>query len=153
MALTNPRDTIKYDGILPVNLPFLIDASTITYLATATGGSASVGLAVTLSGNKTIALCADGDQVLGKLILVEADGKATVQIGGAVELPAGDSATVTAGNKIVGALGASSAKGYIRDAVATAASPTQAQGNEARKSRHTILDAATTTAVVVFLSQ
>ena len=123
---------------------YKIDASTITYDATKAGGSTQVGLAVTLSSDDTVALTADGSAILGKLILVESDGKCNVMTEGTMTLPGGDSATLTLGATIVGALGAASAKGYIR----SAASGTAA---ELIKARGRIENNDTTTAVVVTL--
>lgn len=122
----------------------IADNSTILYDGTLPNGSASIGLAVTLSANDTIALCADGDAVLGKLIKVESDLVCTVQYKGTMTLPAGASATVTRMTTIVGALGASSAKGCIR----SAASGTAA---ELIKARGFIANNADTTKVVVSL--
>lgn len=152
MATSNPRNTISFDEIRSQRDTYIIDNSTITYSATATGGSASVGLAVTLSADKTVALCADGDPILGKLILVESDNKCAIQTEGYCTLPGGASATLTAGAKIVGALGASSAKGYIRAVAATTGSYVQGTANDALKGAHKIIDATTTTAVVVKLT-
>jgi hypothetical protein len=121
--MSNPRATQTNDGIAPVVGTFYYDNSSVTYDATKAGGSASVGLAVTLSDDNTIATAADGEFVLGKLLRVEADGRCAVQIGGVVQLPGGNSATLTLGSGIVGALNASSAEGYIR----SAASGTAAQ--------------------------
>ena len=67
-----------------------------------------------------------------------------MQVGGYCDLPGGDSATLTLGVGIVGALGAASAKGYIR----IAASGTAA---ETVKERGRIVANDTTTAVVVDL--
>ena len=150
--MSDPRNTVKFKGARSERETFIIDNSTITYDATKVGGSAVVGRAVTLSGNGTVALAADGDSILGRLEQVYVDLKAVVTTDGYVELPAGQSATVTAGKKIVGALGASSAKGFIRNVVSAGASPSQTEVNEIAAARHTIIDAATTTAVVVLLS-
>lgn len=120
--MPNPRNIVSFEGVNAEYATYKIDASSITYDATKTGGSAAIGLAVTLSADDTVALTADGNAVVGKLVLVEADGKATVQVGGYMTLPGGQGATLTRGKAIVGALGASSAKGYIREvATATAA--------------------------------
>jgi len=120
-----------------------IDNSTITYSATSNGGSASVGLAVTYSAAGTVALTADGNFVLGRLIKVESDNYATVQYRGAMELPSGASATLTLGKAIVGDLDGST-KGYIREvATATAA--------ELGVARGFIHDASDTAAVQVVL--
>jgi hypothetical protein len=131
------------DGVNPRTIPGVIDASTITYDSTKARGSASVDLAVTLSASKTFALCADGDMVWGKLQSVEPDGACTVVVGGGITLPGGSGATLTAGTAIVGALGAASAKGYIRSAnTATAA--------EGFRTRFRIWDATDATAVQVY---
>ena len=137
--MADPRNTVAFDGIGYEAQTFLIDDSTITYSATAANGSASVGLAVTLSTHSTVALAADGEFILGKLISVDSDDKAVVQTGGFMTLPGGTSATLTPGLKIVGDL-LVSAKGYIR-VVAT----------EDTVSRGFIVDSSTTTAVVVKL--
>lgn len=141
--MADARNTVDFEGIGAEYVTFLIDDSTITYSATATNGSAQVGLAVALSTHKTVELVGDGEEVLGKLISVESDDKAVVQVGGYMELPAGTSATLTPGKKIVGDL-LVSAEGYIREvATATAA--------ELGVARGMIIDAGTTTAVMVRL--
>ncbi len=142
--MANPRKAVEFEGIGLLTATYKIDASTITYDATKTGGSAQVGLAVTLSADDTVALVADADAIEGKLLSVEADGMCTVQVGGYMTLPGGASATLTRGLAIVGALGAASAKGYIR----VAASGTAA---ELVKCRGGIVRNGTTTAVVVKL--
>ena len=138
------RTNVSNIGVGGVYRTYKIDNSTITYSATAAGGSAQVGLAVTFSAADTVALTADADAVVGKLILVESDDKATVMTEGTMTLPGGDSATLTLGATIVGDLGAANAKGYIR----SAASGTAA---ELVKARGRIENAGTTTAVVVTL--
>lgn len=138
------RTTSSNIGSGAVYETFAIDDSTITYDATEENGSAQVGLAVTFSTHDTVELVEDGDPIVGKLIQVEKDGFCTVQTGGVMTLPGGDSATLTVGLAIVGDLGAASAKGYIR----IAASGTAA---ELVKCRGQICNSATTTAVVVRL--
>lgn len=138
--------TVQHEGIDAVYVTFLTDNSTIVYDATKARGAATTMLdkAVTLSAAKTVALAADGDAVIGRLELVESDNVASVQTEGYTTLPGGASATLTLGKKIVGALGAASAKGYIREvATGTAA--------ELGKADHEIIDASDTTAVVVSL--
>ena len=144
--MSDPRDRVEFEGIGERRATFKIDGVTITYDPTKAGGAAStmINKAVTLSADDTVALAADGDAVVGKLISVESDTKGVVQVEGFCDLPAGASASVTRGLKIVGALGASSAKGYIREA----ASGTAAELN---KGRGRIIRNATTTAVVVQL--
>lgn len=142
--MADPRNTVSFEGIGYEAESFLIDGSTITYDATKVRGSAQVDLAVTLSGNGTVALAADGDAIVGKLVQVETDLVAVVQTGGFVTLPGGNGATLTRGAQIVGALNPSSAKGYIR----IAASGTAA---ELVKARGQIIDSSDATAVVVRL--
>jgi hypothetical protein len=143
--MANPRNIVSFTDIDPLTVTYKIDGSTITYSATTTNGSAQVGLAVTLSTDDTVGLVGDGEAVEGKLIKVEADNKATVQVGGYMTLPAGNGASLTLGKKIVGALNASSAEGYIREvATGTAA--------ELGVCRGRIINNDTTTAVVVHLT-
>lgn len=140
------RNQVDYTGIRDENsaITVKIDNSTITYDATKANGSAQVGLACTWSADDTVALTQDGNYVLGKIKQVHSDLFATVQKWGVVTLPAGNGATVTRGKKIVGALGASSARGYIREvATATAA--------ELGVQRGEIMNVADSTAVVIDL--
>jgi len=119
--MADPRAILDYTHIDPQTVTFSIDNSTITYDAAEAGGSAQVGLAVKLSADATVALTTDGSQVLGKLLLVEYDGKCTVQTGGYMKLPSGSGASLTVGKAIVGDLDGSDA-GYIREvATGTAA--------------------------------
>ena len=138
------RSSVSNIGVVGAYRTYKIDDSTITYDASKAGGSTQVGLAVTFSDDDTVALTADGEAVRGKLILVEGDGKCNVMTDGTMVLPGGASVTLTRGTKIVGALGAASAKGYIR----SAASGTAA---ELIKARGVIENVADTTAVVVTL--
>lgn len=132
--MANPRAIVAHDENNVKRDTFIIDNSTITYDKTKPFGSDQAGkqLAVTLSGNDTIALCADGDSILGILEKVEADNMAVVALlgGGAfLGFKKGNGATVTRGTTIVGALGASSAKGFIRSAASgTAAELIKARG-------------------------
>lgn len=139
---TNYRDTVKFDGIGGTPVTYKGDNSTIVYDKTKEGGSDAYGLAAVLSGNGTVKLAEDGEKIIGKVGVVEPGPKVTI-LNGFVSLPAGDSATVTAGFGIVGDLGAASAKGYIRNvAKATLAEVVEAAGT-------TIIDATTATAVIV----
>lgn len=154
MALATPRNIVGYEETAdPTDLTFKIDNSTITFDATQANGAvvAMIGKAVSLSADDTAQLASDGEAVLGKLISVTADLKCSVRVLGFVTLPAGASATVTRGKKIVGALGAASAKGYIRDVVVAAASYAASEANEAQKARGLIIDVGTTTAVGIIL--
>lgn len=142
--MADPRSAVQFNEIAPVFATFKIDNSTIVYSATAVNGSVSVGLSVTLSASDTVALASDGNAIVGKLVSVTKDNFATVQIGGGMTLPGGVSAALTLGKKVVGALGASSAKGYIRETnTGTAA--------ENGLSRGFIINASDTANVVVWL--
>lgn len=141
------RKNIKFEGIAEVYATFKIDGVTITYDATKQNGAAAtmIDKAVSLSADDTVQLASDGEAITGRLVLVEADSVATVQVGGFTALPGGAAATLTRGAKIVGALGAASAKGYIR----AAASGTAA---ELILCRGQIINNGTTTAVMVYLN-
>ena len=142
--MADPRLDVKYDDIKPVFVTYKIDNSTITYSAPEVRGSAQRDLVVSLSAAETVELIGDGEAIEGKLISVTKDNFCTVQIGGIMTLPGGSGATLTLGKKIVGDLGAASAEGYIREVnTATAA--------ELGLMRGRIIDAGTTTAVVVHL--
>lgn len=141
--MADPRLDTKFDDIGAEYVTFKIDDSTITYSATEVNGSAQVGLAVTFSDDETVQLVGDGEAVVGKLIKVEKDGYCVVQTAGFMTLPAGTSASLTNGKKIVGDL-LVSAEGYIREVnTATAA--------ELGVQRGMIVDNSVTTAVVVRL--
>lgn len=141
--MADPRNTVAFDDIGYEAQTFLIDGVTITFDATKVNGSAQAGLAVAFSAHKTVELAGDGEEIVGKLISVESDGKAVVQTGGYMKLPAGTGASLTPGKKIVGDL-LVSAEGYIREvATATAA--------ELGVARGMIVDASVATAVVVKL--
>lgn len=114
--MSDPRAVTDLEGIGFHGITKPIDGSTITYDITKTDGSAGVGFAVSLSSTGAAQLASDGEHIVGKLINVESDGFCTIQDDGYTTLPLGTSATVTPGNKFVGALGPSNAKGYIRGA-------------------------------------
>lgn len=142
--MADPRAATNRRGIRPQIETFAIDGVTITYDSTKAGGADAkmIGKAVTLSGNGQVALAADAEVVLGELVQVEWDGFCAVKTGGYCTLPGGNAATLTAGTKIVGALNASSEKGYVR----TCAAATLAEVNT---SRGLIIDSSTATAVEV----
>ncbi len=141
--MSDPRLITMLPGVQENFATFEYDGS-ITYNVTLAGGSAQVGLAVGLTGNATVGLCLDGTQVEGLLVKVTDDGFCTVQNLGFCTLPGGTGASLTVGKRIVGAVNASSAGGYIREVnTGTAA--------ELGLCAHTIVDASTTTAVVVEL--
>ncbi len=141
--MANIRDTTAYEGIGAEYVSYKADASISAYDATQAGGSASAGLAVAVTGAHQVGLCADGDLIEGKLVLVEVDGVCNVQTEGYTTLPAGTGATFTGlHQRAVGALGSANAKGYIRAAVA----------GDALNAGTEIVDATDTTNVIVDLS-
>ena len=140
--MANPMDRLGYEEIGALTVTYAHN-NTIVYDDQEDGGSAQVGLAVTLSADDECGLVGDGEAVLGKLILVEDDGYCTVQVGGYMTLPGGTGASLTLGKKIVGDL-LVSAEGYIREvATATAA--------ELGVARGFIQNNDDTAAVIVFL--
>ena len=141
--MTDPRAITMLPGVQEGFATFEYDTSSV-YNVTLPGGSAQIGLAVSLTGNATVGLAVDGSQVEGVLVKVADDGFCTVQNLGFCVMPAGNAASLTVGKRIVGAVNASSAGGYIREVnTATAA--------ELGRCAHTIVDPSTTTAVVVEL--
>lgn len=145
--MSDPREVVRHDDNHARYESYAIDNSTITYDATVAGGSSVVGRAVKLSANDTVALAGDGDIVHGKLVLVEVGLRCTVQIRGFCELPGGNGATLTRNTKILGALNASSAAGFIKSAPES----TAADAVAVAKTRGLIVNPATSTAVVVDL--
>lgn len=143
--MADPRAVNSFElGPKPHEVATFVHDSTIVYDATKVGGSAQVGLAVSIESSNVVTLVGDGENVLGKLLNVGSDGFCTVQHSGWMTLPGGSGASLTAGEKIVGDLGAASAEGYIRVvATGTAAELGHARGM--------IVDASVTTEVVVNL--
>ena len=101
--------------------PFLVtttfqgDGSTIKYDITKPNRSDAVGKAFKLNADGKGELVADGDEIDGKVIAVDDDHKFTAAyMFGGLTLPLGTGATVVRGDKVVGALGASSAKGHVK---------------------------------------
>lgn len=139
--MADPRKSADFEGIGYRGETFSYDG-TIVFDKTKTAGSAQVGLAVTMTGNRQVGLVADAQRIRGRLQSVEGDSFCTVQVLGGCDLPAGTGAALTAGSRIVGAL-LVAAKGYIRNAAATAA--------EDLVSAHEIRDPSVTTAVKVML--
>jgi hypothetical protein len=136
--MSDPREAISFVGIGYSAYTYQHD-NTIVYDTNEVGGSAQVGLAVTLESNGTVSLVGDGEEVEGKLIKVEPGGFCVVQNGGVMTLPGGTSATLTVGTKIVGDL-LVAAEGYI-----------QTVATQHTVSRGTILDSSDAENVVVRL--
>jgi hypothetical protein len=143
--MADPRAQNSFElGPKPHETATFAHDSTIVFDPTQEGGSAQVGLAVSIESNNVVTLAGDGENVLGKLLSVDSDGFCTVQHSGWMTLPGGDGAGLTAGSKIVGDLGPMSAEGYIRVV-------NSAQASELAVARGMIVDASTATDVVVKL--
>ena len=147
--MTDAR-VVERAGIGARRQTFDTDATTILYDNTEDGNSAQAGLAVTLKSDGTIELVGDGEPVLGRLISVEEDDRATVQTHGEMGLPAGTGATLTRGKPIVGDL-LVAAEGYIREVVASGAGYVQGEAQEALVGRGFIDDPSDTADVRVQL--
>lgn len=140
--MADPRAANKFEfAVKPEDCHTYVHDDTIVYDATLTGGSAQVGLALTIESSNVVSLVGDGENVRGKLLQVFSDGFCSVHDGGIDTYPGGESATLTPGTKIVGDLGPDSAEGYVRSV-----------NTEHTVSRGQILDASVTTAVIVDLS-
>lgn len=148
--MANPRNAVAFDNIGYDGTTFKYDG-TITFDRLLPGASAMKGKAVTMTGNGQVGLTQDGDEVKGQLVTVDSDGFCTVQEEGYCKLPAGVSAALTIGAKIVGALGPGSARGYIRAVPAATGSYVQGTAGDALKARHEIVDASDTANVVIEL--
>ena len=103
--------------------PFLVtttfqgDGDTIKYDITKPNRSDAVGKAFKINADGKGELVDDGDEIDGKVIAVDDDDKFTAAyMFGGLRLPLGTGATVARGDKVVGALGASSAKGHVKGA-------------------------------------
>ena len=145
-----------------VTTTFQGDGSTIKYDITKPNRSDAVGKAFKINPTTGLGeLVADGDEIDGKVLSVDDDNKFTAAyMFGGLRLPLGTGATVARGDKVVGALGAGNAKGYVKkgqpdDLADVAAAPTQAEHNAVRaavnaikKSKGTVLEFDTTHALV-----
>ena len=110
--------------------PFLVtttfqgDGDTIKYDITKPNRSDAVGKAFKLNENGIGELVEDNDEIDGKVIAVNDKHQFTgAYMFGGLRLPLGNNETVKRGDKLVGALGASSAKGHVKAAPAIPASP------------------------------
>ena len=99
------------------------DGTTIKYDITKPNRSDAVGKAYKY--NKTTGkaeLVADGEEIDGKVLHVDDKHNITgAYMFGGLRLPLGNSATVAKSDKLVGALGPDSAKGYVKAASSAAA--------------------------------
>jgi len=100
--MPDPRKNPKYEEIKVTEVTYKYD-NTITYDASKPGGSEVVGRALTITGDDTVGLVADGGVIRGRLERVYDDGLCSVRIAGFMKLPAGTGATLTRGSGVIGA--------------------------------------------------
>ena len=101
--------------------PFLVtttfqgDGTTIKYDATKPNRSDAVGKAFKINADGKGELVGDGEKFDGKVIAVNDKHKFTgAYMFGGLRLPLGENETVTRGDRLVGALGPSKAKGHVK---------------------------------------
>lgn len=100
-----------------VTTTFQGDGETIRYDITKPGRSDAVGKAFRINADGKGVLVADGEEIDGKVLEVDDDNKFTgAYMFGGLTLPIGESQTVARGDKLLGALGPSDAKGYVKGA-------------------------------------
>ena len=98
------------------------DGVTIKYDVTKPNRSDAVGKAYRMNADGKAELVAAGNEIDGKVLHVDdANNITAAYMFGGLRLPIGDSETVAKGDKLVGALGPSSAKGYVKTAPAATA--------------------------------
>ena len=101
------------------------DGVTILYNATAKNRSVAVGKAYRINAEGKGELVGDGEEIDGIVLQVASDNKFVgAYLFGGKNFLIGNGATVAKGDKIVGALGPSSAKGYVKGVAAVTALPT-----------------------------
>ena len=98
------------------------DGVTIKYDVTKPNRSDAVGKAYRMNADGKAELVGDGEEFDGKVTHVDDKHNITgAYMFGGLRLPLGESATVAKGDKLVGALGPDSAKGYVKAASSAAA--------------------------------
>ena len=137
-----------------VTTTFQGDGITIKYDITKPNRSDAVGKAFKLNADGKGELVGNNDEIDGKVLAVDDDDKFTAAyMFGGLTLPLGNSATVARGDKVVGALGAGSAKGHVKgapaiDATETTTATLAAAVVAARKGAGKVLESDTTHALV-----
>lgn len=150
--MTSPRKAIGKGDVRVLRKTYK-HGNTITYDPLVANGHAGAGwAAMTVSTDDTMQLADIDNRVNGRLEKVEPDGFCVVSISGELTFKAGASASVTPGKSIVGAQGASSALGYIKEVGApTTTAATLAQLNALQAARGVIRNNDDLTAVIVDL--
>ena len=103
-----------------VTTTFQGDGDTIKYDATKPNRSDAVGKAFKINSDGKAELVGDGEEFHGKVIggVNDKHQFTGAYMFGGLRLPLGTGATVAKGDKLVGALGPNSAKGYVKAATA-----------------------------------
>jgi hypothetical protein len=112
--MSNPRVAPEFSGIRQLRATYIVDDVLLAFSKTATGGNQYAGRAVKVSGHRKVALAADNDRVHGRVEAVEPDGRCVVTVRGYVTFPGGNSATLTEGRPVLGALDGSSVAGCVK---------------------------------------
>jgi hypothetical protein len=141
--MPDPRKDTSIEDIGLLTLPFKYDG-TIVYNRLLAGGSAQVGMAVSLTGLKQVGLGADGARVHGKVVKVEGDGFCSVHVEGGIDLPA--AAPIANGSRIVAA-----GAGLIRAAAAVGAAFAQAAATDQANARGIVTDGSVAASIKVLL--
>ena len=98
------------------------DGVTIKYDTSKPNRSDAVGKAYRMNADGKAELVADGDEFDGKVTHVDFENNITAAyLFAGLRLPIGDGETVSKGDRLVGALGPNSAKGYVKAASSAAA--------------------------------
>ena len=118
------------------------DGVTIKYDVTKLNRSDAVGKAYRMNADGKAELVGDGEEFDGKVTHVDDNHNITAAyLFAGLRLPIGDGEAVSKGDKLVGALGPDSAKGYVKsvpeltlpeDLTEVSANPTQAEHNAVR---------------------
>jgi hypothetical protein len=141
--MADPRKAVIYTDIDRLPLSYKYDGS-IVYDATKAGGSASVGLAVTLTGANQVGLGTDGARLEGELELVEGDGFCTVNTRGGMGLPA--AGVLANGSKVV-----CGANGQIRVAVVPGGAYAQGTATDQANGRGEVVDGSVAADIQIIL--
>ena len=126
------------------------DKETITYDITAKHRSTAVGKVYKINDDGKAELPADGEAFDGVIIAVDATQITGAYICGGLRVPLANGETVKRGDKLVAGLGPSSAKGYVKAAVAAPARPADdADAATVRTAVQSLVDAAKGTGSVL----
>ena len=109
--MASSRAVIDLTGTSSENHPTLNTDGSLVFAADAAGGHALAGKAVTLVANAQAGAGGDGAGVLGELLHVQRDGKATVKTSGVCVFPRGAGQAPVLLGRVVCAAAAGSVRG------------------------------------------